>query len=320
MFPKPKVVISKCLTFDKCRYNGAVIPDRFVDNLKPHVEFITICPEVEIGLGTPREPIRIVQIDGKNTLYQPATEKFFTEEMITFTDRFLKSLEDVDGFILKNRSPSCGPADVKIYQGLNKSAMTSRGAGFFGGAVKEKFPMTAIEDEGRLKNFQIREHFMIKLFTLTRFRQIKSQRRMKDLVEFHSQHKLLLLAHNQLHYRNCGRIVANHEKLKPDQVFNNYEAELAQILRKIPRFTAIINTLQHAFGWISDGLSAEEKKFFLNSIEEYRDERIPLSAVVRLIHSSAIRFNNSYLQSQVFLNPYPTELVEITDSGKGRNS
>ena len=178
--------------------------------------------------------------------------------------------------------------------------------------------MTAIEDEGRLKNFQIREHFITKLYIIARFREIRSEPKMGALVDFHSKHKLLLLAYNQTHYRMCGRIVANHNKLKPAQVYNEYEIELAHILRKIPRFTAIINTLQHAFGWISDGLSTEEKTYFLNSIEEYRDERIPLSAVIRLIHGAAIRFNNSYLQNQVFLNPYPADLIEITDSGKGR--
>jgi uncharacterized protein YbgA (DUF1722 family)/uncharacterized protein YbbK (DUF523 family) len=320
MHPKPRVVISKCLTFDKCRYNGEVIPDKFVDKIKPFVEFITVCPEVEIGLGTPREPIRIVQLEGKNTLYQPATEKFFTDEMVSFTEDYLNSLKEIDGFILKNRSPSCGPADVKIFQGFNKSAMPSKGPGFFGGAVKDKFPALAIEDEGRLKNFQIRENFITKLFTLARFRGIRLTKKMGDLVDFHSRHKLLLLSYNQTHYRNCGRIVANLEKLQVDHVFENYEKELAHIFKKMPRFTAIINTLQHAFGWISDGLSTEEKKYFLNSIEEYRDERIPLSAVVRLIHGAAIRFNNTYLQNQVFLNPYPTELIEITDSGKGRSS
>jgi uncharacterized protein YbgA (DUF1722 family)/uncharacterized protein YbbK (DUF523 family) len=320
MHPKPRVVISKCLTFDKCRYNGEVIPDKFVDKIKPFVEFITVCPEVEIGLGTPREPIRIVHLNGKNTLYQPASEKFFTDEMESFTETYLDSLQDIDGFILKNRSPSCGPADVKIYQGLDKSAMARKGPGFFGGAVKEKFTTLAIEDEGRLKNFQIRENFITKLFTLARFRQIRSEKKMRDLVDFHSRHKLLLLAYNQTHYRNCGRIVANHQKLQVEKVFEEYEQELAYILRKMPKFTTIINTLQHAFGWISDGLSAEEKRYFLNSIEEYRDERIPLSAVIRLIHGAAIRFNNSYLQSQVFLNPYPAELIEITDSGKGRST
>jgi uncharacterized protein YbgA (DUF1722 family)/uncharacterized protein YbbK (DUF523 family) len=320
MHPKPRVVISKCLTFDKCRYNGEVIPDKFVDKIKPFVEFVQVCPEVEIGLGIPREPIRIVHLNGKNTLYQPATGKFFTDEMVSFTTNYLNSLKDIDGFILKNRSPSCGPGDVKIFQGLDKSAMPGKGPGFFGGAVKEKFPMSAIEDEGRLKNFQIREHFITKLFTLTRFRLIRSKMSMGDLVEFHSQHKLLLLAYNQSHYRNCGRIVANHQRLSINQVFDAYETELAHILRKLPRFTGIINTLQHAFGWISDGLSSEEKVYFLNSIEEYRDERIPLSAVVRLINGAAIRFNNRYLQNQIFLNPYPSELIEITDSGKGRSS
>jgi uncharacterized protein YbgA (DUF1722 family)/uncharacterized protein YbbK (DUF523 family) len=319
MFPQPRVVISKCLTFDKCRYNGEIIPDRFIDKIKPFVEFIPVCPEVEIGLGTPREPIRIVKIDGENTLYQPATEKFFINEMVSFTNDYLESLKDIDGFILKNRSPSCGPADVKIYQSLEKSAMSTRGSGIFGGSVKDRFPLAAIEDEGRLKSFQIREHFIIKLYTLARFRLVRSSNKMKDLVEFHSQHKLLLLAYNQSHYRNCGRIVANHEKLKTEQVLKKYEIELAQILRKMPRFTGIINTLQHAFGWISDGFSVDEKRYFLNSIEEYRDERIPLSAVLRLINGAAIRFKNSYLLNQIFLNPYPPELIEITDSGKGRN-
>ena len=320
MIPKPRIVISKCLTFDKCRYNGEIIPDRFVDKIKPHVEFIPVCPEVEIGLGIPREPIRIVQIGSEKTLYQPATEKYFTAEMVSFTENYLDSLQDIDGFILKNRSPSCGPADVKIFQGLEKSAMPAKGPGFFGGAVKDKFPMAAIEDEGRLKNFQIREHFITKLFALARFRQIRSQKKMGDLVKFHSQHKLLLLAYNQSHYRNCGRIVANLQKQKTDQVFEDYEKELAHILGKMPRYTGIINTLQHAFGWISDGLSAEEKSYFLNTIEEYCDERIFLSAVQRLIHASAIRFNNTYLQDQIFLNPYPADLIEITDSGKGRSS
>jgi uncharacterized protein YbgA (DUF1722 family)/uncharacterized protein YbbK (DUF523 family) len=295
-----------------------MIPDRFVEKLKPYVEFLPICPEVEIGLGTPRDPIRVVQVDGKKQLYQPSTNKFFTDDALSFNEEYLSSLKEIDGFILKNRSPSCGQGDVKIYQGIEKSAMAEKGSGFFGGAVKDKFPMTAIEDEGRLKNFQIREHFITKLYTIARFREIRSEPKMGALVDFHSKHKLLLLAYNQTHYRMCGRIVANHNKLKPAQVYNEYEIELAHILRKIPRFTAIINTLQHAFGWISDGLSAEEKTFFLNSIEEYRDERIPLSAVIRLIHGAAIRFNNSYLQNQVFLNPYPADLIEITDSGKGR--
>jgi uncharacterized protein YbgA (DUF1722 family) len=197
--------------------------------------------------------------------------------------------------------------------------MAIRGSGFFAGEVLNRFPYAAIEDEGRLKNYNIREHFLIKLYTFTRFRLIRSSYKMKDIVDFHSRHKLLLLAYNQSHFRKCGRTVANLNKQNPEQLFEQYVQGLAHIFNKMPRYTSIINTLQHAFGWISDGLSKNEKTFFLNAIEEYRDERIPLSAILQLIHSAAIRFNNTYLLNQVFLNPYPRVLMDITDSGKGRN-
>jgi len=319
MHPKPRVIISKCLGFDHCRYNGEIIPDGFIDKLRPHVEFITVCPEVEIGLGTPRAPIRIVEKNGAQVLYQPETGKYFTDQMRTFSKNYLSSLSEIDGFILKNRSPSCGPADVKIFQGFDKSAGAYRGSGFFGGEVVKRFAHLAVEDEGRLKNFTIREHFLTKLFTLARFRLTRMKADMASLVKFHSEHKLLLLAYNQAHYRISGRIVANHEKRKTAAVYQAYYQELVHILKTSPKFTSMINTLQHAFGWISEDLSKAEKQFFLQSLENFRDERIPLSTLLHLIHSWAIRFKNEYLTSQVMLNPYPRNLSEITDSGKGRN-
>jgi uncharacterized protein YbgA (DUF1722 family)/uncharacterized protein YbbK (DUF523 family) len=319
LFPKPRVVISKCLGFDHCRYNAEIIPDYFIDKLRAHVEFITVCPEVEIGLGTPRAPIRIVEKNAEQTLFQPETGHFFTGKMIEFTDSYLSSLTDIDGFILKNRSPSCGPADVKIFQGFDKSAAAYRGSGFFGGEVIKRFAQLAVEDEGRLKNFTIREHFLTKLFTRARFRLSKKEPNMAALVDFHSRHKLLLLAYNQAHYRISGRIVANHQKHPAAEVYRQYAEELSHILKSPPRFTSMINTVQHAFGWVSENLTREEKQFFLKSLENYRDERIPLSTLLHLIHAWAIRFKNEYLLSQILLAPYPQDLAEISDSGKGRN-
>jgi uncharacterized protein YbgA (DUF1722 family)/uncharacterized protein YbbK (DUF523 family) len=318
-FPRPIVVVSKCLGFDSCRYNGQIVNDRFIHLLKPFVEFITVCPEVEIGLGVPRSPIRIALRDDKKVLYQPATERLVTDQMVAFTDQFLTSLADVDGFILKNRSPSCGSGDVKIYQGFEKTAGSTRGSGFFGGEVLERFSGLAIEDEGRLKNFAIREHFLIKLFTLARLRKVRNEKTMKALVQFHSRHKLLFLAYHQAGYRQAGKTVANHEKLPIENVLERYEEQVKLILTKMPNYKSMINSLQHAFGGISDGLTKEEKIFFLNTIEEYRDERIPLSTVLHLLKGYALRFNNTYLLEQVFLQPYPVELMEITDSGKGRS-
>ena len=154
-FPTPIVVVSKCLGFAECRYNGQVLNDPFIDQLRKFVSFITICPEMEIGLGVPRDPVRMVNLKTKRILFQPATGNDVTKDMIEFSKRFLDSLDDVDGFILKSRSPSCGLKDVKVYSGLDKGAATSKDSGFFGKDVLDRFGGFAIEDEGRLSNFFI---------------------------------------------------------------------------------------------------------------------------------------------------------------------
>ncbi len=138
-FAKPTIVVSKCLEFDACRYNGEMIPDVTIRNLRPFVTFIPVCPEVEIGLGIPRETIRIVEENGVNTLVQPSTREDVTEKMEQFSNGFLQTISDVDGFILKNRSPSCGTRDVKIYSGFEKAPAKGKGPGLFGGAVLKIF-------------------------------------------------------------------------------------------------------------------------------------------------------------------------------------
>jgi uncharacterized protein YbbK (DUF523 family) len=181
-FPKPVVVVSKCLGFAHCRYNGQIISDREIESLSEFVQFRPVCPEVEIGLDIPRDPVRIVESEGKRHLFQPATGRDVSGEMYQFTATYLDSAVPVDGFILKNRSPSCGPWDVKIYNSFNKDAGIKRGNGLFGGKVFEKYPTKAIEDEGRLKNFTIREHFLTNLFTKARFREVNNKSPMNTLV------------------------------------------------------------------------------------------------------------------------------------------
>ena len=317
-FPKPIVVVSKCLGFAHCRYNGQTIPDHFIDQLQPLVEFKPVCPEVEIGLGIPREPIRIVEEGGKRILYQSATRRDVTGDIVQFIDQFFGAIGDVDGFILKNRSPSCGPADVKIYSSMKKEAQASRGSGFFGGAAQDQFPEIPIEDEGRLKNFTIREHFLTRLFAITHFRMMRARRSLRDLVDFHAQHKYLLMAYSQAQLKLLGNIVANHEERSIDEVLDLYESHFTKALVRIPRFKSMINVLHHAYSGLAKGLKPEEKKFFLNNVEEYRDERIPLSVLIHLLQAWSIGQGNQYLLDQVLLKPYPRELVEITDSGKGR--
>lgn len=317
--PRPVVVVSKCLGFKKCRYNGQTINDRFVESLSDFVDYITVCPEEDIGLGTPRDPVRIGNKNGGIGMVQPASGRDLTDKMEGFVTGFLEQLEFADGFIMKNRSPSCGINDVKIYHHLDSPAGADRGKGMFGGRVRDYFPGAAVEDEGRLKNFNIREHFITKLFANARFREINEEKRMKDLVRFHSMHKYLFLAHNEKAMRECGGIVANHQHYPAEKVFRLYRERMVDILAGGSKYTSVINTLHHIFGGMSDKLSSGEKEFFLNSVEEYRDERIPLSALVQLLKSYIVRFDNQYLKDQVFLDPYPKELVKLTDSGKGRS-
>lgn len=319
-FPTPRVVVSKCLGFEACRYNGVTIPDEFVEQLGRYVTYLPVCPEVEIGLGVPREPIRIVLVDGQPRLLQPSTGVDATERMLAFADRYLGTLEEVDGFVLKGRSPSCGIKDVKHYHGSEKgAAATQKGAGFFGQAVMERYPHLPIEEEGRLTNFVIREHFLTRLFALARFRTVKSARSMGALVQFHSENKLLLMAYNESQLRLMGRIVANPRKEPAEAVIRAYEQHLWQALARAPRRNSAINILTHALGYFSKSLSAEEKAYFLGTLDKYRAQRLPLSVPLSLVGYWIVRFQEPYLAQQTFFASYPAELVSISDSGKGRD-
>ncbi len=317
-FARPKIVSSKCLEFEACRYNGVMIPDPFVRKLIPLADFVPVCPEVEIGLGVPRDPIRVVSEGGELKLLQPSTGLDCTGRMLTFCRSFLDSLEEVDGFLLKYRSPSCGIKDVKVHPPREGAPPLGKGAGFFGAAVLERFPLLPVEDEGRLNNFTIREHFLTRLFTSAAFRQAAAGRAMRDLVDFHARNKLLLMAYHQGELKRMGKLVANPEKLRPERVIEEYREHLLRALARPPRFTSGINVLMHALGYFKKGLSAREKAYFLDQLELYRAGKVPLSAPVSVINAWIARFDQEYLARQTFFSPYPVELLEITDSGKGR--
>jgi uncharacterized protein YbgA (DUF1722 family)/uncharacterized protein YbbK (DUF523 family) len=316
---RPTVVTSKCLGFAACRYNGLSISSDFVKALMPYVDFVPVCAEMEIGLGVPREPIRVASGPGGFRLLQPSTGLDVTERMVRFAATFLDSLSTVDGFILKSRSPSCGVRDVKVFRGVEKEAAVGKGSGFFGAAVVERFPGHPVEDEGRLLNFRIREHFLTSLYSLTRFRAARARLAMRDLVDYQARNKLLLMSYNQKEMRILGKIVANPEKRAPAEVFGEYEAHLRSAFARPPKYTSNINVLMHALGYFKDGLTPPEKAHFIASLEKYHAGKIPLSATLSIVNSWLARFGNDYLKQQTYFEPYPEGLVEITDSGKGRD-
>jgi len=316
---RPTVVVSKCLGFAACRYNGLSISSDIVKALMPYVDFVPVCAEVEIGLGVPRDPIRVASGASGLRLLQPSTGADVTDRMTRFAASFLGSLPIVDGFLLKSRSPSCGMRDVKVFRGVEKEAAVGKGSGFFGSAVLERFPGHPAEDEGRLMNFRIREHFLTSLYALTRFRAARGRLAMRDLVDYQARNKLLLMSYNQKEMRILGKIVANPEKKALPDVFGEYEAHLRAALAKPPKYTSNINVLMHALGYFKDGLTLPEKAHFIASLEKYRAGKIPLSATIAIVNSWLARFGGDYLKQQTFFEPYPEALVEITDSGKGRD-
>lgn len=317
---KPRVVFSRCLGFEACRFNGQRIDDPVVASIVPYVEPITVCPEMAIGLGVPRKPVRLVEERGEVFLLQPETGRDVTVDMTAFTEQFLNGATHVDGFILKYRSPSCGLSQVRVYNSRAPRAGHRKGTGAFGGRVMERFADLAVEDEGRLQSFDIRQHYLTKLFTLARFRGTVATRRMKDLVAFHARHKFLLMAYNQTAMREMGRIVANPDRLPLEEVFHSYREGLHAALAKAPRRTSAINVLLHGFGYVSDRLSPSEKAFFLESLDRYRARRVPLSVPTSLVGSWIIRFEVDYLLDQVYFEPFPQQLVSVLDSGKGRDA
>jgi uncharacterized protein YbgA (DUF1722 family)/uncharacterized protein YbbK (DUF523 family) len=319
-FPRPAIVVSSCLEFAACRYNGQMIACPVVRALKPLADFTPVCPEMEIGLGVPRDPIRTIERNGARSLYQPATGLDLTNGMASFAREFLGAIGETDGFILKTRSPSCGIKDVKVYAGPgpDDAAVTVKGSGFFGGAVLERFPHLAVEDDGRLGNDQVREHFFTRLYALADFRQVRKSGELKRLVDFQSRHKLLLMAYNQKEMHELGRIAANEDRRPWDKLAADYGAHLGAALARMPRLTANVNVLQHALGYFKDGLGAAEKEFFLDELTRYRRGKIPLTAVIDVMRSWIVRFRDEYLGTQAYFDPYPEELAALGDSDMGR--
>ncbi len=295
-----------------------MIHDEFVKKLMVYVDYNPVCAECEIGLGVPRDPIRVTLVKKEARLVQPSTGLDLTDKMNGFSKEFLDSLKAVDGFILKAYSPSCGIKGVKIYPALEKVSSVGTGAGFFGAAAINKYGWLPVEDELRLTNLNIREHFLTKLFLSASFRDMAKKREMKALVQFQADNKLLLMTYNQLKMRELGRIVANHEKLKIDKVLENYGKTLFMAFAKIPSFVSNINVLMHAFGYFSKELTAKEKAFVLDSFEKFREKKVPLAVPVSVIRSFIVRFDEKYLAGQTYFEPYPEDLINMNDTGRGK--
>lgn len=316
-FACPRVVLSKCLEVEPVRYNGEVIHNSFVARLMEFVELLPVCPEVEIGLGVPRPAVRLIDDNGQARLVQPKTDRDVTEQMQRFTENWLGALGEVDGFVLKAGSPSCGTANVKVYQGAEKSPWVRMQPGMFAEGVLQRFPELAVEDEGRLRNFYIRHHFLTRLFTAADLRRLGDDPTMAALIDFHRRHKHLLMLYDEQRMRRLGRLVANEEGLDAGQLYERYEIAFRKALARQPGRRAHLNVLQHIYGHFKDRISDAERQQFQRMVDEWDNFQLTLNAPLSVIRSWSARFDYDYMADQSYIEPYPRGLFEMRDSGKG---
>ncbi|WMW24526.1 DUF523 and DUF1722 domain-containing protein [Methanolobus sediminis] len=310
-FSRPKIVISRCLGFDNCRYDGQIVQFPLAEAMKPFVEFIDVCPEYDIGLGIPREPILIVEdIDGSNRkLIQPATGLDLTDKMKSFSRFYLEKLDDFDGFILKSKSPSCGIGTTKVFPDAEADEYTHHeGNGFFAETVLHDYSEIPVIDEEQIKDPIKRDYFLTRVFVLASFRDASVSCKLHSLVRFHTDNKLLFMAYNKQIITAMGNIVANRENLPAEKVYEDYTGLLMQILSEAPQSGPVINAFMHAFGYFSRHLSAAEKFGFMQQLQKLRTDDSVIFELRKWFMLMADTYNVEYLSKQTLFCPYPPEL------------
>ncbi len=279
--------------------------DGFVERLKKYVDYELVCPEMEIGLGVPRPKIIIVKENDKKRLYQSETERDLTSNIKEFIADFIKRVSNIDGFLLKSKSPSCGITSANYYQ---DNKIVGRTDGFFAEGIKNSFPELPAEHEGRLKNPELREHFLIRIFSYAEFRRLKEFPDAGKLVKFHNRYKYLLMTYNQKNLKELGRIVADGKMGLRDKLKEYRNLFYGAFVRK-PSRSRHYNTILHIYGYFSKELNEKEKRHFLNLLEKYRNLTVELTTILEMLKNFAYRFDNTYLLSQKYLNPFPEELI-----------
>jgi len=310
MEEKIRMGASACLLGEKVRYDGGHQWDRYLTGtLSQYFDFVPVCPEVEIGLPVPREALRLTGEAERPRLVTSRSGEDLTERMESWAEQRVVELEreGLCGFIFKGRSPSSGMARVKLYE--PSGIPSQKGVGLFARIFMEHFPLLPVEEDGRLHDPKLRENFIECVFTFKRWRDLLAAgRTLGRLVDFHSRHKLLLLAHSTEIYRQMGKLVADGKQLPLEELFERYQALLMQGMRLLPTTKKHLNVLQHLLGYFKKDLSADEKQEMLEIFEQYGRGDVPLIVPVTMINHLVRKYQQPYLAQQVYLQPHPSEL------------
>ncbi|GEM76658.1 YbgA family protein [Vibrio sagamiensis] len=305
-----KVGISACVLGERVRFDsGHKISNFVTKDLTEYFDFVSVCPEVAIGMPVPRPTIRLVNNDEKLTLVETKDpSKDHTSDMIAYSENKTSELESEQlcGYIVCAKSPTCGMERVKVY---SKNSAAKEGVGLYTKVLMEKMPWLPIEEDGRLNDPVLKENFITRIYCLHDFYQsMGSEPSRSKIIDFHSRYKLTLMAHHPESYRSLGRLVANVAKYDLNTFYSQYRLGLMSALKNRASRKNNTNVLMHLQGYFKRSLTPAEKAELANVISEYRTGILPLLAPLTLIKHYLSAYPDVYLQKQKYLEPYPQEM------------
>lgn len=305
-----RVGISSCLLGNNVRYDGTHKLDHYLcDTLGRYVEWVPVCPEVECGLPVPREAIRLTGDPEGPRLVTVRSGIELTVRMREWARRRVEELEQEElcGFVLKTKSPSCGLRGVKVY--TEAGMPVRRGTGMFARELISRFPRMPVEDEGRLHDPVLRENFIERIFVFSRWKEYEKRDGSRGgLVAFHADHKYLVMAHSPRHLRELGKVVAHVQSRGTARTRETYIDTLLDALRLIATVRKNVNALSHVAGYFKTLLSPDEKRELREVIDQYGRELVPLVVPIVLLRHYVRKYDIAYLKRQYYLHPHPAEL------------
>jgi uncharacterized protein YbgA (DUF1722 family)/uncharacterized protein YbbK (DUF523 family) len=306
-----RIGISTCLLGEQVRYDGGHKRDRFLtDVLGEYFDWVSVCPELEVGMGVPREAVRLVGSPAKPRMVGIDSGDDWTERMEAYSKKRVAGLGKLDlcGYILKSKSPSCGMERVKIYN--PKGMATKDGVGIYAEVLIKGYPLIPVEEEGRLNDPNLRENFIVRVFAYHRLRRLMDGRLTTGkLVEFHTAEKYLLMSHSPKHYRELGKLVGNAKRIPTAELKEKYSALFMEGLKVHATVKKNVNVLHHIVGFLPEGVPDGDRKEVLQVIEDYRNGFVPLVVPMTLLRHHIRAHSIGYIANQVYLNPHPKELM-----------
>ncbi len=302
--------ISACLLGAKVRFDGGHKRDRYInDLLSQHFRFVPFCPEVAIGMPTPREPIRLVDEQGNiRAVGTRDASQDFTVQLTGYGAKVADSIDTLCGFVFKKDSPSCGMERVKVY--VDNRMPERKGRGLFAAQIMQRHPLLPVEEEGRLNDPVLRENFINRVFVFSRWKELQHVGITKAaLIDFHTRHKYLLLAHNQQAYRQLGRILASMKDYDLSTLAQQYIERVMAILKKRASRKTHVNVLQHLVGFLRPKLNNYDRVEMLDTINAYARGEYPLIVPITLLKHHFRCNPHPFVDRQVYLDPHPRAMM-----------